>query len=129
MVRFNPGADLTTVLVSGEVTVPELLAAYSDFLTADAGTSPNVLWDFSAASMAALSAGAIRDLASGLVQAGRGRRRPGRSALLCSREVDFGLARMLALLVEDQGLPVELRVFRDRDVARAWLRGQGPALG
>jgi hypothetical protein len=121
MVQLRTGAELTVALASGEVAAAEVLATYRLFLEAGEGTSPNVLWDFSAATMVAVSSAEIRALAAEIVSAGRDRRRPGRTALVCPRDVDFGLARMLTLLVADHGLPVELCVFRERAEAIAWL--------
>jgi len=44
-----------------------------------------------------------------------------RSAIVVSRDITFGIARMYQTWMEGQ--PVEVRVFRDVDEARAWLVG------
>ncbi len=127
MVHLTLGAEITIVTAAGLLVEPsDILAAYAQFLDAGEHTSPNMLWDLSAATLTTLSSKAIHQLAADLVRAGRGRRRPGKSALVCSQNVDFGLARMLAILVSDQGLPVEFHVFHDVDDAKAWLAGERP---
>lgn len=127
MVHLKVGAEITIIAAATQVVEPsELLTAYVDFLDAGETTSPNVLWDFSSATLTKLSSDAIRELAADVIRVGHGRRRPGKSALVCVRDVDFGLARMLVILISDQGLPVQFQVFHDVGDAKAWLAGEHP---
>lgn len=45
-----------------------------------------------------------------------------RSAIVATRDLTFGIARMYQTWMDDQ--PVRVRVFRDVDEARAWLTGE-----
>jgi hypothetical protein len=103
----------------GEVTPGEILAVYADFLGGRPGRL--ALWDLSSATVAKIDSEGIRDLAKCMAQMGSGRRHGGKTAIACSRPLDFGLARMLATYLSLDGLPVEIEVFRHLDSARAWL--------
>ena len=46
-----------------------------------------------------------------------------RVAILVSRDVDFGIARMYQAFAEQ--IDVEYQIFRDRDEAQAWLERSG----
>ncbi len=61
---------------------------------------------------------------SELLKSRRGAFGTGCLAVLTSREVDFGLARMFQLMTED-GFPVAIRIFRARSEALSWIREQG----
>ena len=51
--------------------------------------------------------------------------RGNRTAIVAVRDAHYGLARMFATLMESAGAPTEVRVFRDVDQARTWLREPG----
>lgn len=127
MLHLKVGTEITIITAAGLILEPsEILAVYAQFLDAGEHTSPNVLWDLSTATLTPLSSKAIRQLAADFIRVGHGRRRPGKSALVCGGDVDFGLARMLVTLVSEQGLPVEGHVFHDVNDAKAWLAGERP---
>jgi len=48
-------------------------------------------------------------------------RGPGKAAVLVSRDVDYGMARVAQAFTGD--IPRPLEVFRDPDAAEAWLAG------
>jgi hypothetical protein len=50
-----------------------------------------------------------------------------RWAIVVHRDVDFGMARMVEALAEDQ--PTTIRVFRDREEGLRWLRSEPAAAG
>ena len=47
-----------------------------------------------------------------------------RHALICANEIQYGMARMFAMLSEPHGQVVH--VFRELDVAEAWLMERRP---
>lgn len=50
----------------------------------------------------------------------------GRQAIVVSRQLEFGLARMYEQLTENTVLRTDLRVFMDMEEAELWI-GNGPA--
>jgi hypothetical protein len=78
-----------------------------------------VLWDLSAAALTSLNVDVLRSLAEAV------REFPpteSRVAIVCPRDVDFGIARELTLLMSFEHYPASAAVFRDRPAAMRWLR-------
>jgi hypothetical protein len=115
-------SGITTFVGQGSITARELAAAYAQFV-ANAPTS-RVLWDLSSATLAYVDAEDIRKLARDLTEIGKMRRLSGKSAVLCGRQVDFGMARMLQTYLELEGYGVNVAAFVDRNRALQWL-GEG----
>jgi hypothetical protein len=114
-------AELTTFVAQGEMSAEEWFTAFSHFL--DAGATRLTLWDLSKASLAQVDPESIRSLARRVAHAGKGRRPPGKAAVVCGQPVDFGMARMLAAYLSIEGYPVEMAIFSSVESARAWLVG------
>jgi hypothetical protein len=79
------------------------------------------MWDLRDADLTAFSTDDIKSV-SGLVKQNWGTSSSSRAALVVSRDVDFGLARMYEQLL-DNGSTGDVTVFRDYDEAIAWLTG------
>lgn len=112
-------AGLTTFVATGQVTARELFAAYAEFLAES--PTPLVLWDLTDATLAYVQAPDVRHLARDLARIDIGRRLKGKSALLCSRQVDFGIARMLQTYLELESYGAHVVAFTDRARALDWL--------
>jgi hypothetical protein len=110
---------LSIFVAEGEMTVDELLGAYSHFL--ETGFSRLALWDLSRATVGSIDIHSTWELAKRVAKAGKDRRPAGRAAIVCGEVVDFGLARMLAICLRYQDYPVMVEVFADRATARSWL--------
>lgn len=92
------------------------LLAHPDY---DAGL--DVIYDCRRADFSAISATDLQSLAGFLAA---NRYRPKRSAMVVSRDVDYGVARMWAVYA--QARPTERAVFRQVDEAHDWiLRSRG----
>jgi hypothetical protein len=110
--------DLTVVTVVGKVDAEQVLRQIISFLTGE--PTQLVLWDFREGSLADLSRADLQRIVK------RGapfadRRKGGRTAIVCSREVDYGLSRMFQSFASVQHIPFEIKVFRDIQEARKWL--------
>jgi len=114
----EPDTYLTVFTVTDETDAVQVLTAIMAFLL-EAPTQ-RVLWDIRSGSLTALSS---HDLHLIVQRAGPFTlvRSGGRTAIVCSREVDFGLCRMFQAFVEEDRLPFEIRVTRDVVEARRWL--------
>jgi hypothetical protein len=122
MLEMDAAPELITFVAAGEITTSELLRAYRLLLD---GPPTKSLWDLSSATTARIPAEDVRDLADDVRRITRGRRPPGRSAVVCSRGVDYGLARMFSMLLDDTEQPLKLAVFHELRDARAWLSAGG----
>jgi hypothetical protein len=111
--------ELTTFVAEGEMSSDEIFAAFTHFL--EGGATPFALWDLSRASLAELKAESIRVLARRMAHAAKGRRPRGRTALVCARPVDFGVAHILAAYLSGEDYPVDVATFTSMDSAKAWL--------
>jgi hypothetical protein len=110
--------DLTVVTVVGEVDVGQVLSQIITLLTGE--PTQLVLWDIRAGSLAGIS----RDELRMIVEEGApyaDRRRGGRTAVVCSKEVDYGISRMFQAFASLGRIPFEIEVFRDIRGAREWL--------
>jgi len=115
---YEPELDLTIHVVTGSVTAEELGDRAAQFM----GKNPSLLslWDFSHADISALSADGLRAIFN-RARPYAERRRGGRTALVFSSAVGFGMGRMAEAFGEAGGFPYEFRSFWDRDAALIWL--------
>jgi len=111
--------NLSIFTARGELNPSEIVAAYKAFI--ENGPTPLVLWDITAATLAALSVRAAQDLARQLTRLHDGCRMDGRSAVVCSREIDFGVANLLISYARLEGHPVQVQTFRTANDATRWL--------
>ena len=115
---ISPGNRLTVFTVRGKANADEVIDEIVDFLNGAA--TPLVLWDFTAGSLAGIpSEGLQRIVEKGKQFAEI--RLGGRTGIVCSKEVDYGLARMFQSFAELARVPFEISVFRRMEDARAWL--------
>src|SRR3954471_19824433 len=110
--------DLTIVTLVGEVNAEEVASQIISFLTGE--PTQLVLWDFREGSLASLSSKDIQMI----IQRGAqfaDKRKGGRTAIVCSKKVNYGLGRMFQTLASLQHIPFEINVFWDIEEAREWL--------
>ncbi len=118
MLTLASADDHALVTASGELTAPEVVDAYRRFLD---GPWSDAIWDLSHATLLKMPSGEIDDLVHALRNLARGRRRLGRSAAVSPQELEYGVARMFAALLEGEEHLAEVRVFRQLDEAETWL--------
>jgi hypothetical protein len=118
MLTLTSTSEFVLVTASGELSTPELIDAYRRFL--DEG-SANLLWDLSSATLVRISSRELTELAVTFGRIAHGRRIPGRTAAVCPQSLEYGLARMFAVLLGDERHPAQVGVFRRLDEAKAWL--------
>lgn len=113
---------LTVIAVRGDVPAGEIELVLEAFY-AEAPT-PLLLWDLSQADFAGLAPADLRRLIL-LAKRRAHLREGGRSALVASRDLEFGMARMGEILAEVLEHPAPHKAFRTRDEALAWLVSGG----
>lgn len=110
--------DLAVVTVIGDVSADQVKRQILSFL-ADKPTQ-RVLWDFQGGSLMNLSQEDMQQILAEGAELSE-KRRGGRTAIVCTQTVDFGLARMFESLASCYHLPFEIQVFKDRNAAMSWL--------
>jgi hypothetical protein len=113
--RIDPAKRVALTRGWGEVTDDEMLQYYLD-LAADPEFDPGFcqLGDLTGVSRPSMSTATVRRAASLAVFHPSARR-----ALVATKDVVFGVARMFAIMSDQHGQNV--RVFRSKDEAVAWL--------
>ncbi len=118
-IQVDRSKELTTFTGTGELNVDEITKSISSFY--DMNPTLNALFDLNNASVDTISSSHVKKIAE-LVQKQRKIREGGRTAIVASKDVNFGLARMFgALATSANNLAVETRVFRDIKEASSWL--------
>lgn len=116
------GKDMTLHTVTGAVTAEEVIQKIEAYRSGE--ITPNVIWDFSEASIEDYSDDNLR-----LVLAVGGKytktQKGGKAALVSSKTFLFGLERMYEILTEIQGSPVKHRAFRSLEDAVEWIERPG----
>ena len=110
--------DLTVHTVSGNVTAQEIL----DKLDIYYQGKPTllILWDFTNATWSGISSNELHETVK---KAKKYSRPGGKTAFVFSKEVDFGIGRMLEALAEIEDYDYEFRSFRRIKDADKWLTG------
>lgn len=102
----------------GRLTFQEICNKMVDF--GSGRLKSRVLCDLTRATVADLKTCEIEEIIKRIslkVNGARG----ARSAIVVHNSVDYGLARMFSTFSELAGLPVQVKVFRTREVATEWL--------
>ena len=113
--------NLTIFVVHDEATYEEVMVAL-EVLYVNHPTL-NVLWDIRQGTMVKLPYEKLLEIAE-YVSRFSDKRSGGKTALVTSKPVDYGIARIFNTLAEIKEVPFIHRVFYDYDEAIAWLRGE-----
>ena len=121
--RIDPDDGLRVHSLNGRLRFEEVRDTLEAlYASPDFDPAMNALWDVRDANLTDISSDDVRKIAQ-LVSGRRPKEGFSRVALVVSRDVDFGLARMYEMQLED-GSHSAVRVFRDIGEAMTWL-GQG----
>ena len=81
-------------------------------------TTKRILWDLSDATWASIT---TEDLNKTVITAKKYSRKGGKTALVFSKDIDFGIGRMLQTLGEIEEYDYVFGTFRNREEAMKWL--------
>jgi hypothetical protein len=112
--------DLAIFTIVDDVDAKQVLDEVIGFLTGE--PTHLVLWDLRAGSLMRVTPAGLRMIAERATKLAD-RRKGGRTAIVCSTDVDYGLSRMFQTFAELLQAPVEFTVSRDIEGAREWLCG------
>ena len=121
-VTVDADTGVVVVTVEGRLTIEDTRSAIQEiWRTPEYLEHFRVLWDFRHTGISHFSTDDLREVAA-FQQKERSELPRSRIALLVSKEVDFGLMRMLGAFLPEADL--ENDVFRDAESAWSWLRAR-----
>ena len=126
--HINETNGLITFAPEGRLQIEEIREALRDAMSDPLFRSgADVLWDLRQVDPIAPTAQEVRDLVAhvGGLQPERGRGY--KVAVVASRDLDFGIARMYGMYADS--LPFEVQVFRSMSEAGRWLQSELPNAG
>jgi hypothetical protein len=117
-IRVEPDKNLSTYIFAGKVTGEQIIHAQEEFYS----KAPMffLLADFTQADLSVLTTDDLRTILSGAEKNGHVRK-GGKTAVVVSGDLAFGMARMYEIMAEIQDLPFSVRSFRGQDEALTWL--------
>jgi len=119
--KINTDRHLRKHKIVGVIDVPELrkmLRGYYESPEFD--MTMNAIWDLSAADFSQVSTDQVRTLAE-MVYHFWGQAGQSKSALVVTRDLDYGLSRMYEMLVAKSDKS-QVRVFKKMDDAERWVK-------
>ena len=117
-IKTDTSKDLTVFSAVGEIDFNAQMAVLKTFYH---GTpTKNVIWDFRSISGSRISPDEISRIIE-FIKANEHKRPDGKTALVTSELVDFGLARMSGIMSELRKMTVKLESFKSFDAALDWL--------
>lgn len=118
-VTIESEKDLTIFTVEGNLTATEIIAFTKEYYSKH--PTKLVLWDGSKGTVSSITALDFQKIAQKTKNQIE-KRKGGKTALVGSFDIDFGLARMYGIYAEIERIPVQYRVFRNTDEAMVWLQ-------
>jgi hypothetical protein len=117
--KLDQSKDLSIFLVEGPVTHDEVHAAIKRFYESTyPPPTKNILWDLRSASVNEIGYEEAQELAFFATSSDH-RKEIGRTAIVASEDVVFGVSRMFGAFINDNAVTFE--VFRDFDEAYKWV--------
>jgi len=111
--------QLTVHIFSGVVRAQDLMDAVKKLYESE--LTPHHLWDLTAADLSSLQGMDLDDLAK-LAKQSAPDRKGGRTAIVSSSDLGFGLGRVYQAYAEYSQQRVEIKIFHARDEAEAWIK-------
>lgn len=113
-------ADLTVHLCLGKITADEIASVVGSFYSSI--PTKNIVWDLTDADTSDFSNPRIHELALKVKKIAHSRH-GGKTALVASMDLAFGLSRVYEAFAEGARQIAEIRVFRTLEEAKEWIAG------
>ena len=110
--------QLTTHVFTGVVLIDDIIEAVKALYTSE--PTPNHLWDVTQADLSKINSKDLDKIASIASQSAPSGR-TGRTAIVTSSDLGFGLGRVYEAFARISGQMVEVRSFRSRKQAEDWI--------
>ena len=114
--------NLVIYTLTGELTLDDIQSKIKSFWEAHELTL-NALWDARSAELTNLESSDMESIAAFIGQYTHRfeERKGGKSAVVASSDLQYGLSRILGTLYEIEDFPTQLKIFRIMDEAIKWL--------
>ena len=116
--QIDQANDLATFTATDNFTFDEVMAVIEKFY--DTPTK-NVVWDLKCVYELNFSLEEVRDIASYQQRLESSTRINGKTAIVASEDLIFGLGRMFQSFSEMSKVPIAVMIFRTMEEAEAWL--------
>ena len=110
---------MTVFTVAGALTYAEQLAALQEFY--DGNPTANVLWDFRSIEGNRITIEELNKIIV-FIKRRESKRPHGKTALVSTTDLDFGLSRMSQTYADIHNVPWQIRAFRSMDEAIKWIK-------
>jgi hypothetical protein len=110
--------DLTVFTVEGELTFDAQMTTLKEFYSGV--PTANVLWDFRAIEGIRVSSKELYEIIL-FIKRHKSKRPQGKTALVSSKDIDFGLSRVSQAYADYEKLPWEMKAFRSMKEALKWI--------
>ncbi len=110
--------NLTIFTAKGELTYAEQLATLKEFY--DGHPTVNVIWDFRSIEGSRITSEELNRIIS-FIKSQESNRPQGKTALVATTDLDFGLSRMGQAYADIQELPWQIQAYRSMDEAIKWI--------
>ena len=110
--------DLSVFTVNGELTADEIIEQVEEYYTQH--PTKLVLWIMGDVDLSAVTGAGIEKIIQ-TAKKHTGKREEGKTAIVGSRDIEYGLARMYEAYTGFENLPYEYKIFKDVDEAKEWL--------
>ena len=114
----NSQGDLSVFTVNGELTADEIIERVEEYYTKH--PTKLVLWIMGDVDLSAITREGIERIIQ-IAKKNTGKRKEGKTAIVGSKDVEYGLARMYEAYTGFENLPYEYKIFKDVDKAKEWL--------
>ena len=110
--------DLSVFTVNGKLTADEIIERVEEYYI----THPTklVLWIMGDVDLSAITREGIERIIQ-TAKKNTGKRKEGKTAIVGSKDIEYGLARMYEAYTGFENLPYEYKIFKDVDEAKEWL--------
>jgi len=115
--------DLTIHTASGEISADEILRRIRSYY--EGQVTRLLMWDLSDADLRSLSASDVQNMVD-LTNSLTAPRAGGKTALVVSTTLAYGMGRMYELSKDAFGDEIDRKMFRDREAALEWLEVPPP---
>ena len=117
-VSIDTEHDLTTFNCSENLTEQEILNEIHAFYRGH--ITKHTIWHLGSSSSNSISTSAFRTIFE-TIHSLKDPRRGGRTAIVASKDLEYGLGRMMQTWADIDEFPYEIEVFRILEEAREWL--------
>jgi len=110
--------DLSVFTVNGELIADEIVERVEEFYTKH--PTKLVLWIMDNVNLSAITNTGIERIIR-TTKKHTGKRKEGKTAIVGSKDVEYGLARVYEAYTGFENLPYEYKVFKEVNKAKEWL--------